>query len=248
MNKRTYFIAKVCSFFSGYVDGIVSCTEVGKINHLNFGYHNKCFLVIPNGFDLEQFNPDSGFGIKETELLRLLNISRWEPLKDHNTLLAAANILKTNGIKFELLLVGKNIDYKNKVLINLISYYGLENEVKLLGVRKDIPDIMYSSDIYVSSSISEGFPNVIGEAMSSELYCVATNAGDTELIIGGLGTVVPVCSPEKLADGIQKALNIDKTKLMEIKTQARKRIEEEFSIQRIVKEYETMYKKIYQIG
>lgn len=243
MRVGTYYTAKICAYLSKYVDGIISCTFVGKKNHEKFGYKNHNFIVISNGFDLEEFDECSNMK-KTNKLLRLLNVARWEPLKDHRTLFAAAHDLKEKGFQYELLLVGSGMDKNNESLLEMICEYNIGNEVKLLGVRKDIPDLMRSSDIYISSSLSEGFPNVIGEAMASGLFCVATNAGDTKYIIDGFGAVVSIKDPIKLAEGIIRAIRMDKNDLRDIKHQARKRIEEEFSIQHIAKQYETMYQKI----
>jgi len=244
MKKGTYHTAKICSRLSKYVDGIISCTIVGKESHKKFGYKNQNFAVISNGFDLEEFD-NTNLAIPEPyEGFKFLNVARWEPLKDHQTLFIAARILKEKGIQFILQLVGNGIDEHNKNLIDMIAKYDLDKEIQLLGVRDDIPELMRTSDIYVSSSLSEGFPNVIGEAMASGLYCVATDAGDTAYIVNDYGTVVPIQNPEKLAEGILHAINMGEDNLKAVKLQARKRIEEEFSIQRIVKQYEAIYQKI----
>lgn len=244
MKRGTYFTAKLCALFSKYVDGIISCTIVGKGNHEEFGYSNTNFIVIPNGFDIGEYSDKHLLPQKTQKRFKLLNVARWEPLKDHETLLSTARILIAKGIQFELQLVGTGIEQSNKKLVNMIEEFNLNKEVQLLGVRKDIPELMRTSDIYVSSSISEGFPNVIGEAMASELYCVATDAGDTKYILDEFGIIVPIKDPEKLAEAILHVINMDDDDLMNMKFHARKRIEEEFSIQRIVKQYEEMYQKI----
>ena len=243
MKLGTYYTAKICARFSKYVDGIISCTIAGKESHQKFGYENENFEVISNGFNIEEFNEKKNEPYPN-EGLRLLNVARWEPLKDHHTLFSAARILKEKGVQFELRLVGSGIDEHNIKLMDMVAKYDLAKEIKLLGVRNDIPQLMRTSDIYVSSSLSEGFPNVIGEAMASELYCVATDAGDTKYIIDNFGTVVPIKDPIRFAEGLLHAINMDKDILANIKFQARKRIEENFSIQHIVKQYETMYQKI----
>lgn len=244
LKKRTYYIAKLCAYFSKYVDGIVSCTIVGKVRHRDFGYENQNFEVISNGFEINESYCNQPVDLKSPSKIKFLNIARWEPLKDHRNLLAALQKVKKTGIQFELLLVGNGIDENNKKLLDMIIEYDLYKEVKLLGVRNDIPGLMKNADIYVSSSLSEGFPNVIGEAMAAGLYCVATDAGDTKYLIDDFGILVEVGSPTALAEGILSAVKMDKSDLLKMKNQARKRIENEFSIQHIVDKYEVMYQKI----
>jgi glycosyltransferase involved in cell wall biosynthesis len=78
---------------------------------------------------------------------------------------------------------------------------------------------VYSSlDVYVSSSVSEAFSNVSGEAMSCGVPCVITDVGDSALIVGGTGQVVPPENPRTLAEGIMKVLSLplsEKSKLGE---------------------------------
>jgi len=222
MKTLTYLTAKTCALLSKYVDGIICCTIIGKGKHENFGYKNRNFEVISNGFDLEEFGYRGNVVPKSCDSFKILNVARWEPLKDHYTLFAAARILKSKGILFELHLVGNGINENNKDLMDMIGEFDLDKEIMLLDVRNDIPQLMRSSNIYVSSSISEGFPNVIGEAMASGLYCVATDAGDTKYIIDKFGTVVPIKNPNKLAEGILDAENMDRDDLKNMKVRARR--------------------------
>src|SRR5699024_1435954 len=125
---------------------------------------------------------------------------RWNILKDHKNLLQALRIVKEQNLKFQAILVGPNINDQNPELMDMLNKYGLTKNVKLLGSREDISTIMSGSDLFVSSSIDEGFPNVIGEAMACEKPCVVTDAGDSRYVIGDTGIVVTPRDSKALAE------------------------------------------------
>src|SRR5699024_11666004 len=100
---------------------------------------------------------------------------------------------------------------------------------------------MSGSDIFVSSSLDEGFPNVIGEAMACGTPCVVTDAGDSAYIIGNTGIVVPPNDSNALAKGITKILNYDNDNRQKIGLQARQRIIDNFDIKNIANQYENLY-------
>ena len=92
-------------------------------------------------------------------------------------------------------------------MVNEIKKLNLTNNIKLLGTKKNIPQIMNALDIHVLSSISEAFPNVIVEAMACKTPCIATDVGDCRFIIGKSGWVVPHKNSLKLSIAIEKALS-----------------------------------------
>ena len=94
-------------------------------------------------------------------------------------------------------------------------------------------DIYSSLDILVSSSISEGFPNVIGEAMACGVPCVATNAGDSSKIVGELGYVVDVANAQHLSTKIIQTIEEIKNNNIN-KELIRKHIENKFSVNNLL--------------
>jgi glycosyltransferase involved in cell wall biosynthesis len=138
-------------------------------------------------------------------------------------------------------LVGTNIN-NNKILINEIKRLRLNNYVKLLGPSKNISEIMNSLDVHVQSSRSEGFPNVVAEAMAHKTPCVATNVGDTSYIVGDTGWIVPSNNPKKLAKSIELALKeIHTKKWIKRCDKARARIKEKFSIDNMINSYNKIW-------
>lgn len=245
MNKNTYKIARVSSAISKYVDGIISCTYKGKKSHEDIGYKNDNFTVIPNGFDMSTFSYfDRDYNFSKEIIF--INIARWEKLKDHNSLLSALEGIKKKGVKFKLKLIGKNIDNNNKTLKSLILKYNLGNEIVLLGEIEDINKELQESHIYISSSISEGFPNVIGEAMATGLLCIATDAGDSKYILGDERFIVPIISSCEIEKKIVEIINLSRYEKKEISKKNHMYIKNNYSIKEITKQYQEYYLKVLE--
>jgi glycosyltransferase involved in cell wall biosynthesis len=119
----------------------------------------------------------------------------------------------------------------------------MSEKVFLLGERRDVHRITAALDIAACSSISEGFPNVIGEAMSCGVPCVVTDVGDSAWLVGDFGIVVQPCNHEALCEAGLKLLELGSAKRRSLGEKARKRIEDHFSIQMIVKKYEQLYEE-----
>lgn len=246
---RTRLLAKINARLSKYIDQIVSCSEKAVIEHKELGYECKNMLVIPNGFETMLFKRDQSakeelfnqIGIANKSMITILNVGRWNIRKDHHGFLDAIYILKQCKVDFKVIMCGKNIDYNNKELVNKIEILELTNKIYLLGERSDMPFIMSCGDIYVSASVSEGFPNVICEAMLCENYCVVTDAGDSKLIIGSHGKVVSPRNSEELALAIKSTLEMETLMRKVEAKKGKQKIEALYSIQSITKSFEKLY-------
>lgn len=247
--KSTILIAKLGAFLSGKVDKIIYCGSEVEKNHLKIGYNKFNAKVISNGFDTKIFSPLHKKDLKKDLNIDfkkriILHVARWDPLKDYENLLSSLNKLRFAREDFIALLVGKNINYENDELVNLIKINSLENFVILLDRREDIPSLMASSDLFVSSSSGEGFPNVIGEAMSSGTLCVVTDAGDSKSIVGNYGKVVPISDSDQLYKAISESLDMNQNDYNSIVKNSRNRIIDNFSIESITFQYEKQYENL----
>ena len=222
---------RLSAFLSRFPDAIIANSYVGRSFHEGIGYSNKSFHVIHNGINAERFRPDRNTGTrvraewgidKKTVLIGI--VARMDPMKDHPTFLKAAQnfIQRHNDVCFVCVGDGP-VDYKEKLYL-LSEELGLRDFVIWAGLRSDMPAVYNALDIVTStSSYGEGFSNVIAEAMACGVPCVVTDVGDSALIIGDAGLVVPIKDPEALAGGwrcMLKQLNENLT-LIENKTCAR---------------------------
>lgn len=251
-SRSTIFIARLCAFLSGFLpDKIVCCAEKSKQVHLAIGYSSKKMLVIQNGYDLNEFLPDKNFrsslrkelNIKENELL-LGMVGRYDPLKDHSNLIRSLYLLKSKGVEFKLILVGLNLESSNANLMQEILSLGLDNNVILLGQRTDMPRIMNALDLHILSSCSEGFPNVLCEAMACGVPCVSTNVGDAKLIIESTGWVVPPKNSKKLFEALCLAVEEmkDEERWKQRKEAAVERVAQNFAIDSMVEKYNAVWR------
>ncbi len=249
----TLVLAKINAIFSKLIDAIIVCSNASILSHKKFGYNTSKMRLIPNGFDTDMYSrviSDNKYLLKYlnnnndyNEIRILLCVGRWDVQKDQPNLIKALSYINRSN-KFVLFMCGEGLSHSNKKLIKLIKYYDLESRIVLLGHRDDINLIMSSSDIFINPSLGEGFPNVVGEAMASECYCIVTNVGDSKLIVEPFGSVVEPNNPKELANKIQTALQMDKDELKYIGKKARQRVIQNYSLESIVSQYNTLYMEL----
>ncbi len=116
----------------------------------------------------------------------------------------------------------------------------------MLGRRADIARITTAFDIASSSSYGEGFPNVVGEAMSCEVPCVVTNVGDSAYIVGNTGIVVLPKNSSVMAKAWEKLIKLPAEERKILGKLARKRIEDNFEISSVVNQYEVLYNQLFK--
>jgi len=182
-------------------------------------------------------------GISKDALLIGL-VGRFDPQKDHYNFVRAAALLNGHALDAHFLLCGDQVSWENSILTGWIEASGLANRFHLLGRREDITRLTAALDIASSSSYTEGFPNVIGEAMSCGVPCVVTDVGDSALIVGNTGKVVPPKNPEALAAAWGDLIKMGPEYRRQLGSAARRRVEENYSLPAIVSKYENLYKEL----
>jgi glycosyltransferase involved in cell wall biosynthesis len=121
---------------------------------------------------------------------------------------------------------------------------GADAVVRFLGHREDARDLLAGCDLYVNSSISEGISLTILEAMAARLAVVATRAGGTpEILDETCGRLVPLRDPAALGAALA-TLGADATLRAELGRAARARVEERFTLDRMVAQYRDVYRAV----
>ena len=104
-----------------------------------------------------------------------------------------------------------------------------------------IPEIMAASDMLVMSSDTEGFPNVIGEAMACGLPVVTTDAGESRIVVGDTGMVVPIGDMDALSKGILSFIELDQEVFEELRVKSRQQVVLNYSLDAITLQYQELY-------
>jgi glycosyltransferase involved in cell wall biosynthesis len=128
----------------------------------------------------------------------------------------------------------------NSALTQLMAG-GFPESIHLLGERTDISRLMASLDVLTCASISEGFPNVIGEAMACGVPCVVTDIGDMATIVDGTGVVVPVGNAGAMAQAWESLICAGPERRRALGQAAREHIRERYNLDGIVRQYEDLY-------
>ncbi len=210
-----YFYLKTMKFIYKRLEGIIANSSY-TLNDLiknNIEPENSCVIGNPviaknckNLLD-EEVN-DSWLNSKH--LKTVLNIGRLSPQKNHPLLIKAFSEVHKKDKDSRLIIIGEGNEENN--LKSIINEHKLKEVVKILPFQKNVYKYLKKAEVFVLSSIYEGFGNVVVEALYSETEVVITNCpGGTLSIVkdGELGTIVDNDSVESLSDGISKILRKD---------------------------------------
>src|SRR5215217_4866492 len=243
--RRSAWIDRLAAKLSRFADLIVVNSHAGKRHHSAHGYESKRLVVIPNGFDAGQFYPDDGarqrmrsaWGIAEDECLIGL-VARLDPIKDHQTFLRAAAMLSGEGCNVRFVCIGDGPASFREELQALARDEGLSDRLLWAGEQKDMRAVNSALDIATSSSLSEGFSNTIGEAMACGVPCVVTDVGDSAILVGGTGLVVPPKEPAAMSEAWKRLLDMPVAERAELGRAARERITNDYSVERLARRTE----------
>jgi glycosyltransferase involved in cell wall biosynthesis len=250
--RSTIIISRINAIISNFVPRkIIYCAKKSRETQEFIGFKQDKGVVVSNGYNINDFKPDLELGLKfraevgvaENEFL-IGHVGRYDPLKDYNSLIASLAVLNSQGVSFKTVLVGTNLDNQNNNLTTDICQQGLEGKILLLGKRNDIPAVMNGFDLFILSSKSEAFSNVLNEAMACGTPCVTTDVGDAAYIVGDTGWVAPPKSPEALAEAMNLAFkeNQQNPERWQLRRMAcRQRVEENFSIEKMVENYHSVW-------
>lgn len=250
--RSTVLAVKICATLSRWLPiRIICCSESSRLVHSAIGYEHDEMVVIPNGFDLMNFKPDPAarWSVREelgipSDALMIGQVGRFHPLKDHRNFIDAAAWLHADYPEVHFFLCGSGVTAENPELIEWIRLSGIRDRMHLVGHRHDVPRLNAALDIASSSSYSEGFPNVIGEAMACGVPCAVTDAGESALIVGGTGKVVPPKNPRALANAWRELIEMGPEGRSLLGEAARHRISNHFSLQTIAERYARLYQDI----
>lgn len=243
--KKT--IRKSCALLSYKIPKKIICVaNKAKTSHENIGYCEEKMLVIPNGFDIHRFNVNNELRYKYRDELKvghdrlvIGNIGRFTPAKNQVNFIKACLLLLKKGYDFDVIIAGRDISLNNFEIKQLV---GDKKNFKVIG-EIDQPEKFYNAiDVFCLSSITEGFPNVLGEAMATKRICLTTDAGDAKEILGNCGYHINGFTFDEIAKSIEiNILSKEHYNLKTIGERARLEVVKKYSLEKIVSDFEKLY-------
>ena len=248
----TVIVRWLCARLSKWVPQVIVCAaEASRQSHITVGYDSKKMLVVPNGYDFAWLKAS----VEERQALReqcgithsqivVGSLGRFHSVKDQENFVRAAGLLATKYPQLRFVMVGRDLDWDNAQLVRWIDRTGWKDHFTLLGERKDVPQCWAAMDIFCMHSRTEGFPNVLAEAMAMGLPCITTNVGDAAMLLDDAGVVVPKENSMALAQGVERLLALDQDARHALGMRAKARVEAEFSMARARERFEAIYRQV----
>jgi len=205
-NRRRAWLRPVDRFIYSRFDHIVCNSQATRTRlHEWVPAVRTEMSVVPNGISLQRLAqarpiPKKDL-IQREDVPLLISVARFEPQKDHSTLLRA---LARIGAPAHLLLVGDG--ELKPALERLATELGIRERIHFLGRRADVPDLLRSADVFVHSTHSDGFCIAALEAMAAGLPVIATRVPGLADVVGGAGMLVPPQDPEAFGSAISSLL------------------------------------------
>jgi glycosyltransferase involved in cell wall biosynthesis len=223
----------------------VSTENIKKGLSYNIGKEIQYRYIRP-GIDVESFKNFKNIPSLKKELnlkdnnIIVSTIGPFKPQKNLTDFINVANIIVTKNSNYKFIITGDGVERKK--LGNLIEKYNIKNNVYLLGWRRDISNILNSSDFFVMTSLWEGLPISTIEAMSCGLVPIVNDVdGQREIIKNGEnGFLIKPYDIKETADKILFLASNPKIK-SEMGLKAKQTIDETFSIDHMIKQHENVY-------
>jgi glycosyltransferase involved in cell wall biosynthesis len=229
-------------------DLVIFNSERGKRTHAFWEHPHR---VIRNGVDTTKFSPPAahrdpiGRGSTQHGEVTIGFIARYHPMKGVNVFLDAMAKLVRLVPRLKIVMIGGDMSVSNLELVRNIFDRGLEAAIDLKGARQALGHDYHSIDFVVSTSLyGEGTPNVILESMACAVPVVATDVGDTAVLLGGEAWLVPPGDRGALAAHCMRMIELGPDGRRQVGAALRVRAESAFSNEACVSAYARAYAEL----
>jgi glycosyltransferase involved in cell wall biosynthesis len=229
-------------------------SEAGRLRYIQVGaVPSSKILYIPNGIDTARFqpNPKARQVVRDAlgcpkEAFVWLTVGRLEPVKNHLELLRAFREVAAVNPHARLLIAGQGP--LQAATEQRITELGLAERVRLLGVRRDIPDLLNAADAFVLPSLWEGMPLTLLEASATALPIVATDVGgNAEVVLEGkTGYLVPPKNTDALAQALLRIMRLSEADRSAMGQAGRAHVVQNFELEQVVDRWEALYRELLQ--
>jgi glycosyltransferase involved in cell wall biosynthesis len=183
---------------SSRIDVLISNSSVGDAELARRGVQTKQNVIIPNAIDTDRFSPSAQLrsqfraelGVEDFTIL-IGQVGRIVDWKGHEIFFHAASEIAKIRKNAQFVIVGDIYSSWGTYLVDLSNKLGLETRVLWVDARDDVECVLNGLDVLTMNSLrGEGFPNIVGEAMSTGTVVVGTDVGATAEILNGNGLIV----------------------------------------------------------
>lgn len=226
---------------------LVNCQAIADGLVQREGLAGEKMVVIHNGIDLTRLAPftvdrrpaRTALGFDPARRL-VAQVGRLAPQKDYPTFLRAAAMIASQHADVDFLIVGEG--GLRDALEAQVRELGLADRVRFLGLRHDVPALLGAVDVLALTSLYEGLPNVVIEAMSAGAVAVATDVGGCRDLVlpDRTGILVAPQDAAGVAGAIGRLLR-DQDSMVRTATAARHHIETEFAMATMVQRTSAVY-------
>ena len=245
-SKSTIVLRKLCAYLSYYVPSHIVCVAYKSKNiHIKVGYDESKIIVISNGFDLNKLKLSANdrldfrnsIGVKDNDIV-IGSIGRFNIIKNQEFFIEVANSLIKENVSLKFVIIGRDNNSYNKKLTKWISDRKLQKHFILLGQRSDVSKCLNGLDIFCLHSKTEGFPNVLGEAMAIGVLSVSLDVGDAAFLLNNSDLIA---SDGDLSNLITSVINWTPEKKQKVIMESKKRVENTFCMSVIAQKYIDIY-------
>ena len=231
-----------------HADAITTVSALNRDWQIELGADPRKITVISNGVAIDRASGGASAALQLALRARdrpvVVAVAAVRPIKDIETLIRAAALVarELTGVRFRVHgpLDGGPYTARCEALIREL---GLRSTFALLGWSADRDAIYRDADVAVLSSVSEGHPFALLEAMARGVPVVSTRVGGVPELVGEAGWLVPPRDPDALAKALLALLR-DRALRGELGRSGQARVEERFSIERMIDAYRTLYAEV----
>jgi glycosyltransferase involved in cell wall biosynthesis len=250
--RSTMLSRRFCIPLSSWVPRrILYVAEAARKVHEALGYDPEKSVVVPNGYSLPP--PDAvaasrrrmreELGLAEDALL-IGSAGRFSPQKNYRGFVAAAGEIARRFPQARFLILGREITWENDELAGWIREAGIADRFHLVGEQRNVLDWLAALDIFALYSLSEGFPNVVAEAMSVCVPCIVTDVGDAALLVEDSGILIRSGDLNGLTEGLERLISAGEDERRRLGEAGRRRVEATYSLSVVAERYARLYDEL----
>lgn len=252
-SRAARVVGRVVALLSRRFDAVVACSPSARNYAATMGYHRHSRIpVILNGTAIDHAaqgtspastrTPDLAEAVEQNqEGPVIVSLSRWHPMKDHETLIRSFAEFCEEYPQAILECAGGEVTASNPDLVALVERAGVSARVRLHGPVKDVSVLLARADaMVISSSHGEALPMAGIEALSAGVPVVTTDVGDCHLLAIEDSLLVPARSPHRIAAALGEVLRGGK----EYSRAAKKLASDRFDIDDTVQRYRGVYQRV----